>query len=679
MEVVQELHAAVANACESSFDEAYKRMKSQLDAFTKAAEIKELRASQAQRQAEAKIQELRQNINALQIELRQYEVDPHDLELPGEYANLETEFNPKNLWGNGMEDDPSGVQTSRRTVEAKYTALYTNLQTFIQTWSGLKFRVLQHKKKLRRWEKQLEHEEFTIVLNGKPVTFRRVKSTTMDKVNKEHSPATQSLATKRPREESSDSPAEARKALKSSSIRKRANSPEEAAKLDHNKTTTFNQPSEPASTQSSSPVSDVDRAEQSSDGACALPGLHSQPKGQKLPPAPPSEHPLPNNQWAEASSVRPVLVKNEIMSSSPILRPSTYNHELPPAGTQDLDEIGDTIRTPMKRKAYRDTNAGNTWDSNNSIKHVPHSKHITPDRQTSQHSVLQPVDGNARTVVDPDERHHTKHEKDLERHAIPSLAEDGEDVASHATPRPSKKGASDRPAQRCLENLLERSAPSRSPLSASKKAAGSITTTEDTAPQGDLMPIIPSQTAPDIDPDDEPYRARPLRCLGLEHFKINPARNQGLDFAYDTVVRKKDDRKCISGCTRPGCCGDRFRAMARLGGLPGRSGAGKEEEDQRILQEYLGEDTQLLQTLKGQDRENLLVEARARALANQYGRHRHTHQRAQSPPGFWRTDMPDTQDEESDREAAERLEREKVEERYREAMRPGGLWTWADE
>jgi hypothetical protein len=41
--------------------------------------------------------------------------------------------------------------------------------------------------------------------------------------------------------------------------------------------------------------------------------------------------------------------------------------------------------------------------------------------------------------------------------------------------------------------------------------------------------------------------------------------------------------------------------------------------------------------------------------------------------------MPDTQDEESDREAAERLEREKVEERYREAMRPGGLWTWADE
>lgn len=185
--------------------------------------------------------------------------------------------------------------------------------------------------------------------------------------------------------------------------------------------------------------------------------------------------------------------------------------------------------------------------------------------------------------------------------------------------------------------------------------------------------------APDIDPDDEPFRARPLRRLGLGHFKINPARNQGLDYAYDAVVRKKDDRKCISGCTRPGCCGDRFRAMARLGGLPGKSGAEQEEEDQAILQEFVGEDTQLLRNMSGKERENLLVEARARALANQYGRHRHTHQRAQSPPGFWRTDMPDTQEVEEDLEAAKRLEREKVEERYREAMRPGGLWTWADE
>lgn len=119
--------------------------------------------------------------------------------------------------------------------------------------------------------------------------------------------------------------------------------------------------------------------------------------------------------------------------------------------------------------------------------------------------------------------------------------------------------------------------------------------------------------------------------------------------------------------------------MARLGGLPTRSSTEQKQEDQRILEEYVGDDQRLLDGLSAQDRENLLVEARARALANQYGKHRHDHERARTPPGFWRTDMPDTQELESDREAAQRLEREKVEERYREAMRPGGLWTWADE
>ncbi|KAJ5775948.1 uncharacterized protein N7511_000959 [Penicillium nucicola] len=676
MEIIQDLHTAVANACEASFDEAYRRMKSQVDAHTKAAQIKESQANQAQRQAKAKIQELWQKINALQVELREHELDPRDLELPGEYANLETEFDPKNIWGNSMEDDDtSDVQTSRKRIEAKYTALYTCLQTFIQTWSDLKSRILQHKKKLRRWDRQLEQEEFTIVLNAEPVTFRRVQSTAMDKFDKVQSPAIQSLATKRPREGGLDFPSKTPKSL---STRKPASSSEEAVKSDHNKKAGFNQPSQPASTQSSSPAPDVDRSDRSSNGAWDLPGVHSQLKGQGLPPAPPGEHSLPNPQRAEAHPVHPISIKKEIMSSSPV-RPSTYNHELPPAGTQDLDEIGDTIRTPMKRKAYRDAYAGNTWDSNSSSKHARHSKQIPQDRETSQHSVLQPVDGNARTELDPKERHYSKHGKDLEKRAIPSLAEDGEDVASHTTPRPSKKNAGDRPGQRRLENLLEQSAPFRSPLSASKKAACMTTTTEDTAPQDDPKATIRSQTVPAIDPDDEPYRSRPLQCLGLEHFKINPARNQGLDFAYNAVVRKKDDRKCISGCTRPGCCGDRFRAMARLGGLPARSVAEQEEEDQNILQEYLGEDSQLLKTLKGQDRENVLVEARARALANQYGRHRHAHQRAQSPPGFWRTEMPDTQDEESDREAAKRLEREKVEERYREAMRPGGLWTWADE
>lgn len=50
-----------------------------------------------------------------------------------------------------------------------------------------------------------------------------------------------------------------------------------------------------------------------------------------------------------------------------------------------------------------------------------------------------------------------------------------------------------------------------------------------------------------------------------------------------------------------------------------------------------------------------------------------------SPPGFWRTDFPSTQEDEADRTAGRRMEAEMIQERYREAMRPGGRWRFRDE
>jgi hypothetical protein len=685
MEIVKELHAAVANACEASFDNAYKHMKSHIDAHAKEVKIKESIASQAQRRLESRIRELEHDITVLRSELQQHEVDPRDLELPGEYANLETEFDPKNLWGDDLEeDDHRSVRKSRKRVEAKYTALYTNLQTFIQTWSGLKSRVLQHKKKLRRWDQQLERGEFSLVLNGQSVTFRRVESPTSEDVDEEHSEA-QGSSRKRQREERPDLPV---KAIKLSQKRNCADDVHADIKVeDDNQRAMHGLASETASTQSSSPRPDMELSE-SADTICPLPDVRRQQTQQRLSPTLPDRH-LVHTQRAVMSSERPVVVKNETLSSSPT-RGSVHNSEQPFVSTQDLDEIGDTIRTPIKRKNYRDVNIADAWNSENGANNAHHSKRIPSRQQISQpSSILQPVDGNARKVAFSAQESSAKRLQDLERRAIPALAEDGDDGISLRTSSKTGSGINLGPsgaktnggfAQRRLENLLERSVPSKSPLHLSSKASGPDSTRVDNTPHShQTTPNISSQMAPDINPDDEPFRARPLRRLGLEHFKINPARNQGLDYAYDAVVRKKDDRKCISGCTRPGCCGDRFRAMARLGGLPSKSGAGQEEEDQAILQEFVGEDTQLLRNMTGKEREDLLVEARARALANQYGRHRHTHQRVQSPPGFWRTDMPDTQEEEDDLEAARRLEREKVEERYREAMRPGGLWTWADE
>ncbi|QQK42739.1 DNA repair protein Sae2/CtIP [Penicillium digitatum] len=661
MEVVQELHAAVANACEASFDNAYKHMKYYIDARAKEAEIKESMASQTQRRLETRIRELEHDITVLRSELQHYEVDTRDLELPGEYANLEIEFDPKNLWDDDLDDDDyhhhQTIWKSRKKVEAKYTALYTNLQTFIQTWSGLKSRVLQHKKKLQRWDQQLKRGEFSLALNGQPVTFRRVESPNLENVDEEH-PEARGLSKKRSREDCTDLPA---KAVRLSQQKSHA---DDFQKVIHGST------SGSASTQSSPPRSNLELSG-SSGAICLLSSVRWQQTRQRLSPKLPDRH-LVHTQSEVMSSGRPAVVKNEMLSSSPTWIGLLHNSEQQIVSTQDLDEIGDTIRTPIKRKAYQDVNIADTWNSEKSTNNANHSMRIPLGQATFSAQEFS-----------------TKRLQDLERRAIPALAEDGDDAISIWTSSkigpgvnrgPSEVKTNGGSAQRRLKNLLERSAPPQSPLHLSSEASDPDSTRATFTPQSDqTIPKASSQMAPDVDPDDEPFRARPLRRLGLGHFKINPARNQGLDYAYDTVVRKKNDRKCISGCTRPGCCGDRFRAMARLGGLPGKSGAEQEEEDQAILQEFMGEDTQLLRTMSGRERENLLVEARARALANQYGRHRHTHQRAQSPPGFWRTDMPDTQEEEEDLEAAKRLEREKVEERYREAMRPGGLWTWADE
>lgn len=121
--------------------------------------------------------------------------------------------------------------------------------------------------------------------------------------------------------------------------------------------------------------------------------------------------------------------------------------------------------------------------------------------------------------------------------------------------------------------------------------------------------------------------------------------------------------------------------MARLGGLPTNATSNKdrEQEEQKILEDYLGEEAHILDKLSTEDRKSLLQEANARLIANRFGKHRHHHQRSGSPPGYWRTDMPDTQELQRDHEEAREIEREKVRDRYREAMRPGGLWKFADE
>ena len=685
MEVIQELHDAVSKACEASFDKAYCQLRSQLETQAKEAEIRDTAAIEAQRKADLVINDLRHDITLLQNELKQHEVDSQDPELPRQYANFKADFDPINLWGDTMEDGHLQTQKARKRFEEKYVALYTNLQTFIESWSGLKRQVLRHKEKLLQWDQQLKRDEFTLLLNGRKVKYRKVQGPGPEGSGKMDSPTTRGSLGKRPRDEDPDLPA---KSFKPSPRQARHNETEatkNAMEDDHPPNNSL--ASELASTQSSSPGPQMETLGSPDTIRSISNNKIQERRHAPSPTLPRKSH--SQSQQLNAVTKHPVHIKKEVMSSSPIRTASNFSDH-PFVGTQDLDDIGETVQTPTKRKPHRDVHVANSKSLGENTDQTHYFARDRSGQQTyDQASVLQAVDNNTRLSTGSHRTPSTKRSEDLERRAIPSVAEDGDTVAPVRKPLIANPGTNRGPsevkppgkmAQRRLEDLLERSTPSRSPLKPSKHGPSASSIQADVMSGHDHGRSMAAREAtPEVDPDDEPYRAMPLSVLGLGHFKINPARNEGLDFAYGSVVRKKDDRKCISGCTRPGCCGDRFRAMARLGGLPGNSGAEQEKADAELLREFVGENTQLLDTLSDQERGDLLIEARARALANQYGRHRHIHQRAQSPPGFWRTDMPSTQEEELDRTAAKELEREKVEERYREAMRPGGLWIFADE
>jgi hypothetical protein len=105
----------------------------------------------------------------------------------------------------------------------------------------------------------------------------------------------------------------------------------------------------------------------------------------------------------------------------------------------------------------------------------------------------------------------------------------------------------------------------------------------------------------------------------------------------------------------------------------------QEEEDQILLEEFLGDNKHKLNHMTVDARNEMLLQARTRHLANMHGRHRHAFERRKSPPGFWRADFPTTQEEMSDREKAAQVERELVAQRYEEAMRPGGAFMFRDE
>lgn len=219
---------------------------------------------------------------------------------------------------------------------------------------------------------------------------------------------------------------------------------------------------------------------------------------------------------------------------------------------------------------------------------------------------------------------------------------------------------------------------------------GGESSVEKTKSPNRLAPTSEHHTVP---PTHQPLRIRPLNNLCPEDFKFNAQHNnEGLPYAYSEVIRNRDARKCMDGCTRSGCCGTLLRKAIEIGGyMPARKPRlsnnattreeeeAEEEEDQHLLEEYLGDAKYRLKHMPEAERKEILLKAQTEKFAKQYGKHRHLYTRGSTPPGFWDTDMPTTQQEIENRKAAQAMERQKVEDMYREAMRPNGRYRFRDE
>ncbi|KAK7908242.1 hypothetical protein PG985_015545 [Apiospora marii] len=172
-------------------------------------------------------------------------------------------------------------------------------------------------------------------------------------------------------------------------------------------------------------------------------------------------------------------------------------------------------------------------------------------------------------------------------------------------------------------------------------------------------------------------RDRPQWSLRLGDFKINPKHNDGLDYAFSEVVRNKEDRLCLPGCVKEECCAPGFRNQARGERL--ETGA---IAFQSLLENWLGDEVWRLSSMSEDEKEAMWLKAKTQQVANEYGKaHRHRVQRATTPPGYFNVDFPSTQQLNEDNQLTAVMQRERVEERYREAMKPNqtGRWLFRDE
>ncbi|KFY09857.1 hypothetical protein V492_05313 [Pseudogymnoascus sp. VKM F-4246] len=407
-------------------------------------------------------------------------------------------------------------------------------------------------------------------------------------------------------------------------------------------------------------------------------------------------------------SPQKVKIKREIDLSSPVAFLGIS--ALEPQESLDLDEIGQKTITPKKKRRVDDPGFSFPGDDDTEAdqyhyKHPPSfndgalrspilgepsTPYAYPRREARRIAALQPKSSNKPILPRTSARYTpAKHLRHAEAPGEVPFAEDGENESRiNATAQNGKPQGKELGACQRLSSLLNTTSPSRSLLQTPNVVSNKGTPRTVGNSHRSTVGRDKRSTAKRIEafrdtsygPDDEPFRARPLWRLGLEHFKVDPDHNQGYDYAFRDVVRGHEQRKCLPGCTNPECCGNGFRKLAELTAGQGKNrSSDRDSEDERILEDFLGGNIHKLQAMSTDERQETLIQAKARDLANKHGKHRHAFERRQSPPGFWRADFPTTQEVQSDRAEAADFERELVRKRYEDAMRGGGKWMFRDE
>ena len=733
MEIFRQLHSSLANSCEQIFTQAYREFDAEFAAQDEKARKLEREvelANQRQKDAVLRIGALEHEVSCLRSEIGRGDISVADDAYLDNLQRLQERYDPEKVFYSvdNRDSDKPGRDLGRTSEELEriYRALYVEFEAILKISGVLRAQVKRNKGKVAQWQSYFLCDEFTIPVDGSFVNFRRVRRTPDEESqDREYFRRRQQTAShiegnSHQLQQIEADDGSSRTSQQNGNALRRSRSPsvpqrgyihpskQVKREIDDNAPgiLPYVQESLPSSTQSD----DFNEPHQDNDlSAPTMAETQSlKRKWESSQQGKANHHEYTRVEGFDSGNH--ISIKSETLSSTP-LQSIPRNCDTTYLGTQDLDEIGNTVSTPKKKAFFMsDSKAFPSVSENHDLAQVK-------------------GDGKAYTSLESKKKRQRELAAKYDDPEIASIAEDGENEnpvalgagknvetlmkppGSH--PPPLIRNSS---THRRLEHLLEASSPARPRLTSHKAPKYSGASQHAWADGGvekesplnlkngyraDITPgasmekprSVNDSSQPNeskrvrvqgIPSNEMPYRERQIDQLDLSSFKLNPGKNKGLDFAFDEVVRKKTERKCLAGCMRIDCCGGKFRAMARVGGLDLNRALNLEksesgDEEVHILEEYLGDQKHMLALMTCEDRQDLLIEAKAKLLADKYGRHRYTHDRAHSPPGFWRTHMPSTQELAQDREVAQQIEREKVMERYREAMRPGGLWKFADE